>query len=581
MSKYLVLLSLAMLLSGCDRTSTGESSHAAANSIESVETNTPGPDQGADSIEPITSFSVIHGEITTFNDFATASNININLRGTDINSLVRSSGEFELYLPKADVDRTFAMDISGANVIPKSVSVQVPAGTDRLVVDANVSGRSAPIPFSLENGGEMSNPLSANRVSVSVPANAFEFSDGTLAIGEAEVRITEVDLEDLYGDGSWAPNLIGISEGMTEPSALVSFGMSDFHFSQNGRELQLRPGKTATIKADLLAPYVVPVGEAVLVDAIEGETIPLWYYDNEDMIWKEEGESVVVADAESFSGYSVIGEVSHFSWWNHDTAVPATYIHVAIEIVDEDGAPFPSLDVVSYTTTASVPLVQGSNWSYTTNWSNTVQMVPSNSLMQIIANNVNSELQVAESEFYTADITMDFVVNNIVVAGTGQLVTDTVSGTKIFETTDFSDNTITLQVEAYLDGDPPPPPEDPPPPPPPPPVMASVIVELVDLDGNVVNTPNVTIYEITARSDISDWTNQQILGPGFNQMTIQASTQEEIDSGQANTMEFTLTMLLAEGVGQIDLLFPIVATKVFNTSDSVHSITLQVPVIDL
>ena len=222
-----------LLLSACDSTGTSvsEGLPAAANPVANLETNTPAPNQGGDVIiEPITSFSVVEGDITLFNDVAATSEVNVNLRGTDINSVMRSNGEFEFYVPKTDVARTFVLDITGADVIDKSVSVQVPAEADQVLVDANISGRSAPISFSLENGAQMSNPLSPTRVSVSVPANAFEFSDGTLAVGEGEVRITEVDLEDLYGDGSWVPNLIGMSEGMNEPSALVSFGMSEFHF---------------------------------------------------------------------------------------------------------------------------------------------------------------------------------------------------------------------------------------------------------------------------------------------------------------------------------------------------------------
>ena len=292
------------------------------------------------------------------------------------------------------------------------------------------------------------------------------------------------------------------------------------------------------------------------------------------MIWKEEGESVVVVDA-GYS-YSVTGDVSHFSWWNYDTAVPTSYIHVVVEIVDEDGQPFPSLEVVSYSTTASVPLVEGANWSYTTNWSNRV--------MQIIANNVNGEPQVAQSEFFTANITMDFLVTNIVVTGTGELVTDAVSGAKIFDAVDFDDNTITLQVEAELDGDPPPPPEEPPVDPPPEPpanVMATVIVELVDLSGAVRNDVDLALFNITARSDSSSWANQQVLRPQFNQMTVLANTQEQIDNGESVSMEFTLNNLQAVGIGEIDLLFPISVTKMFNTTDTVHSITIQVPVIDL
>ena len=177
------LLVVALLLSSCSDSGSTGNSLAAANPLANEETKTPTANQGGDTIEPVTSFSVVEGDITLFNDLAATSEININLRGTDINSAMRSTGEFELYLPQADVDRSYVIDISGVDVISKSLSVLAPAEAERVSVDAKLSGRAAPISFSLENGAEISNPLSSTRVSVTVPENAFEFSDGTLAIG--------------------------------------------------------------------------------------------------------------------------------------------------------------------------------------------------------------------------------------------------------------------------------------------------------------------------------------------------------------------------------------------------------------
>jgi hypothetical protein len=182
------------------------------------------------------------------------------VRNTDVSAVMQANGKFALQLPRMDTEQTIVLDISGANVVPDSVSVPVPANTVRVMVSADIARRSTPIRFNLNSGGEMTNPLSPTRVSVSVPANAFEFSDGTLAVGAAQVNITEINLEELNGESAWAPNLLGIAEGMSEESAIMSLGMSDFHFSQNGRDLQLRPGKTATIKTDMVNTVLIPKG---------------------------------------------------------------------------------------------------------------------------------------------------------------------------------------------------------------------------------------------------------------------------------------------------------------------------------
>jgi hypothetical protein len=228
----------ALFLSACDGSGVGVNSGmnvpAATNpdvSVDVSEPDAPNPGGGTDVGALISRNSRIDGEIKSPNDVATACEISIK-------------------------------------------------------ISADIAGRLPPITFNLDNGGGMTNLLSPTRVSVAVPANAFESTDGTLAIGDAEVSITEIDIEDLNGEGAWAPNLFGIGEGMSEESVLATFGMSDFHFSQDGRDLQLRPGMTATIKTDMLTTVVIPKGETLAIEAAEGMLIPIGYYDTEDMIRK-------------------------------------------------------------------------------------------------------------------------------------------------------------------------------------------------------------------------------------------------------------------------------------------------------
>lgn len=553
---------------------------AAANPDVSVDVNVPGGSDsggGTDVVEPVTIISRIQGEITLHNEASSTDEVNIRVRDTDVSAVMQSSGEFALDLPQIDRERTVILDFSGPNIVSDSVSVSVPADAVRVLVSANIAGRSPPITFSLDSGGEMTNLLSPTRVSVAVPAAAFELSDGTLAIGDAEVSITEIDIEDMNGEGAWAPNLLGIGEGMSEESVLATLGMSDFHFSQNGRELQLRLGKTATIKTDMVTTVLIPKGEAVAVQAAAGMVVPLWYYDTVDMIWKEEGESVVVTDSDSETGFSLSGQVSHFTTWNHDFVVPWATIFVNVRLVDEDGELHSGLDVSSHTAVASIVSAQGTDssgtaWSYDSNWVETRNSSGSSSSMHMIAGNLSGEVEVAASAFELGTTTMDFEVSNVVAEGSGiaVMLTNSASASKIFNNSD-SDSEITLDVVVeevegnFVELT----------------FLAIVEIELVDLYGQVHSDVDVVSYVFTAESDTSDWTNQQSMSPELNKMAVLANTQEQIDNGETVTMELTLNSLIVDGYGEVDLLFPITGTKIFNTFDDEDTITFQVPVIDL
>jgi len=234
----------------------------------------------------VSDISILDGQITMFNDFDGSSDVNIAVRNTTNSTTMAANGSFEIELPSSDEDRNIILDITGDDIIPESIDITIPAETTRLAVIADVASRTSPVEFTLADGGELGNQNSPTNVSVTVPANAFMFTDGTLAVGDADIQITEIDINDLDGDSAWAPNLTGINEDTNVTSGLQSYGMSEFHFSQNGQKLQLRPGMTATIKTNLMTSTLLSE-DLVLVDAEEGMTIPLWYYDTTDFFLLE------------------------------------------------------------------------------------------------------------------------------------------------------------------------------------------------------------------------------------------------------------------------------------------------------
>ncbi len=120
--------------------------------------------------------------------------------------------------------------------------------------------------------------------------------------------------------------LIGVNEE-GEVQALISYGMMAVELvGDDGAELQLAEGETATLK------FPVPA------DALGSAppTIPLWYFDEVEGIWVEEGSAVLE------NGYYV-GEVSHFSFWNCD--YPGDLITINGQVVDENNIPMPNVEV--------------------------------------------------------------------------------------------------------------------------------------------------------------------------------------------------------------------------------------------
>lgn len=87
-----------------------------------------------------------------------------------------------------------------------------------------------------------------------------------------------------------------------EEGILLSFGMGHIVLEDdNGTELQLETGMNAEL--------TVPVPSDLIADA--NPTIPLWYFDEEQGVWIEDGEA-------ELQGSSYVGPVSHFTIWNCD-----------------------------------------------------------------------------------------------------------------------------------------------------------------------------------------------------------------------------------------------------------------------
>ena len=166
------------------------------------------------------------------------------------------------------------------------------------------------------------NTLDMQMASVTFPANSFIDKKGNSFNGNSTVLYKHFDPSNPYFQlqmpgGDFLGNNV---EG--EERLLFSYGAMTIElYDENGNELQLAQGQTATLR------FKIP--EDMTGDA--PETIPLWYLNEENNQWQEEGFAVLEGD-------EYVGGVSHFSSWNCDDPVsPTSYIEGYVKDCEGSG----------------------------------------------------------------------------------------------------------------------------------------------------------------------------------------------------------------------------------------------------
>jgi hypothetical protein len=125
---------------------------------------------------------------------------------------------------------------------------------------------------------------------------------------------------------------------------LYSYGMMGVELKgSGGQSLQLASGKSATL--------TFPIAPDQLASA--PATIPLWYFDEKDQLWIEDGVAVK-------TGNKYVGTVSHFTWWNCD--YPGDRANITGTVVDCNNNPIPNV-VVTVNSNYTITTNQAGNYS--------------------------------------------------------------------------------------------------------------------------------------------------------------------------------------------------------------------------
>lgn len=259
------------------------------------------------------------GQETTGNFLAEITDINGNpLEGVTVNINNSSTTTDEngiAVLQNAQVFENFAYVTATKNGFVNASRALVPTmGTNKIKIQMLPLVTSGVI-----SSGEIARISNDSGASVELDGNYINDSGGVYE-GSVSVVLNYLDAADPDMPEQMPGMLLG-QDYNNNARAMITLGMLSVELrGENGEELNIAPGSTAALS--------FPVDPSLLAAA--PATIPLWYFDETNGIWIEEGEATLIDGV-------YIGAVSHFSFWNCDIPTDAEIICINLE--DENGAP--------------------------------------------------------------------------------------------------------------------------------------------------------------------------------------------------------------------------------------------------
>lgn len=166
------------------------------------------------------------------------------------------------------------------------------------------------------------NTVTFQNASVKLPANGIVDENGQAVSGNVTVSAAWFDPTDPnYGDVF--PGDFSGEDSNGNEVAIESFGFITVEITQGDMELDLAPGKSSEI--------TIPVPASIQSNA--PATIPLWYFDEEQGFWIEEGSATLQNGA-------YVGSVNHFSYWNADKEMETSILKGRV-VCDDGTTPVP------------------------------------------------------------------------------------------------------------------------------------------------------------------------------------------------------------------------------------------------
>lgn len=166
--------------------------------------------------------------------------------------------------------------------------------------------------------------------SVEFGADSFVNGAGTPYTGEVTVQLSAMLPEDPAYFGAFPGEFAGIREDGVTEVPFISFGFMTVNLLADDKSpLQLADDVTATLR--------LTIDETKAASA--PPTIPMWWFNEEDGHWYEEGEATL-------AGNVYTADVAHFTSWNWDLPVD-DICSITGTVTDESGLPVAGARVIS------------------------------------------------------------------------------------------------------------------------------------------------------------------------------------------------------------------------------------------
>lgn len=223
-------------------------------------------------------------------------------------------------------------------------------------------------------------------------SGAYSNADGSDYTGDVQVTLHLLNPTD-DNMQQQMPGMLLAENLQNEARMLETLGMVAVELrSDAGEKLNLSEGTTATI--------TVPLDPVTLAGA--PNEIPLWYFDEANGYWIEEGSATL-------QGTKYVGTVSHFSFWNCD--IPTEYVNICMNITDSNNTPLSNIQVRIESE------FNGTGYGYTNDSGEVCGIIPANQTLnlQYFLYNICNNLEIPNSSEtvgpFSEDTTIDIVLD--------------------------------------------------------------------------------------------------------------------------------------------------------------------------